>query len=119
MKRLLLFCAVPLLFSGCLSILPDGKAPEGRITDNTAQKTVTPEELENAASTALTAYILLNDTVQTIEPADTASARVLESVSGVTGIKIIRNALYRLEMKNGVFQLRSKSGTPCWQYPEK
>lgn len=120
MTRLLFFFAVPLMFCGCLSILPEGDAPKGRITDNARRKTATQEELENACATALAAHILLNaDTIKAIDAADAPSERVMQSVSGVTGTQCIKGAFYRLEFKDGVFKLVSGKTLLHWQYPEK
>lgn len=118
MTRLLFFFAVPLMFCGCLSILPEGDAPKGRITDNARRKTATQEELENACATALAAHILLNSGVSAIEAADSPSARVIQSVSGVTGTQCIKGAFFRLEFKDGVFKLVSGKNLQHWQYPE-
>ena len=119
MKKICLLMPA-LLLGGCLTILPDGKAPEGKITDNTpAQSAATQEELENLAATSLCAYIMMHNSVQTVNAADLPSARVLTSISGITGVQNNKHSLCRLEFKNGVFKLISGKNILHWQYPEK
>lgn len=119
MKRI--FLLMPVLFAGgCQAILPDGKAPEGKITDNApVQTAVTQEELENLASTSLCAYIMMHNFEQAVNAKDLPSAKVLSSISGITGVKNSRNAILRLEFKNGIFRLFSGKDIQLWQYPEK
>ena len=119
MKRVFLLVPV-LFFGGCLAILPDGKAPEGKITDNNpVQTAATQEELENLAATSLCAYIMMHDVVSSVNAADLPSTRVLTGISGITGVQNNKYALYRLEFKNGVFRLVSGKNILLWQYPEK
>ena len=111
--------AAVFMLCGCMSFLPAGVAPEGKITDNTGNAATTQEELENAAATSLCAYIMLNNPTRTINAADAPSSRVLQNVSGVTGVQQRKNAIYRLEMSNGTFKLFSGKNLLHWQYPEK
>ena len=120
MNKSLLAASAAFFLGGCLAILPSGKAPEGRITDNTMQQSaLTQNELEAQAATSLCAYMMLNTPAMEINAVDQPSARVLKSVAGVIGIQSRTSAVLRLEMKDGVFRLISGKDTLHWQYPEK
>lgn len=121
MKKSLLAASAAFFLGGCLTFLPSGKAPEGKITDNNTiqQGSLSQDELEAQAATSLCAYMMLNSPAMEINAVDQPSARVLKSVAGVIGIQNRTSAVLRLEMKDGVFRLVSGKDTLLWQYPEK
>ena len=114
-----------LLFAGCFAILPDGKAPEGRITDNSSgAEKLTFAELKNNAATSLSCFFLTCRERCRVDFRDTASQELLNNASSVAAVEVKKNAPLVLELdrtgKNFFFKLTdSKNGKVLWSYPEQ
>ena len=118
--------AVVLSGSGCLSILPGGKAPEGRITDNSSgTSTLTVAELENNAATSLAAFLLTYPERRTIiSCGDAHSEKLLLQISAVTGTTTDKDADLVLEFSAAgnkpFFKLYDRKNRKIiWRYPEQ
>lgn len=120
MRLTLLFLSA-LFIAGCNVMLPSGKAPEGRITDNSANTgaALTSDEFENHAATSLCGYILTNGTLVSLHCTDAAAQRVLARITPVTGVYADKHSSRKLSRKNGCFVLLSEDGKILWQYPQQ
>lgn len=119
MKKLLFALGVSSVLCGCNMFLPDGKAPEGAITDNASERDLSPEELENNAVTSLTAFLLTHPDITGVSASDPIAERVLKETVMVTGTHLKRGKAYALCWRGGVFQLYKNDRLLIWQYPEK
>ncbi len=119
MSRVFFAAVMLVMCSGCMLFLPDGKAPEGKITDNSPQEKLSSAELENHAATSLCAFILTSEGIHDICSADEPSERVLKNVSAVTGVRILKYSALRLAKAKERFTLSAGKNQIIWQYPEQ